>query len=72
MQLTNKTQTVAIAAVVIVVLGASTYAGISILNSNPPDVSITLTLLENAGVMIEAAGLRIYIDPYDLPNNYSS
>jgi L-ascorbate metabolism protein UlaG (beta-lactamase superfamily) len=72
MQLTNKTQTVVIAAVVIVVLGASTFAGISILNSSPPDESITLTLLENAGVMIEAEGLRIYIDPFDLPNNHSS
>ncbi len=72
MQLTNKPQTIAIAAVVIVLLGASTYVGISILNSSPPDASITLTLLENAGVMIEAEGLRIYIDPYDLPSNYSS
>ncbi len=72
MQLTNKPQTIVIAAVVIVVISASTFAGISILNSSPPDESITLTLLENAGVMIEAEGLRIYIDPYDLPNNYSS
>jgi L-ascorbate metabolism protein UlaG (beta-lactamase superfamily) len=41
------------------------------LNNDPVDVSIELTLLNNAGVMIEAKGLRIYIDPYDLPANYS-
>jgi L-ascorbate metabolism protein UlaG (beta-lactamase superfamily) len=32
--------------------------------------SIELTLLENAGVMIEAGGMRIYIDPVDLPSEY--
>ncbi|MDF1541055.1 MAG: MBL fold metallo-hydrolase [Candidatus Thorarchaeota archaeon] len=30
-----------------------------------------MTLLENAGVMIEAEGLRIYIDPILLPDNYT-
>jgi len=34
----------------------------------PEDV--VLTLLENAGVMIEAGGLRIYIDPIELPSEY--
>ncbi len=62
---------VAIAAIAIVVLGASTFVGISLLNNPPPNNSITLTLLENAGVMIEAGGLRIYIDPYNIPDNYS-
>ncbi len=33
--------------------------------------TINFTLLYNAGVMIEAKGLRIYIDPYNLPSNYS-
>ena len=43
---------------------------------NPPEgngdtvESIELTLLENAGVMIEAGGMRIYIDPVDLPSEY--
>ncbi|MFW9997212.1 MAG: MBL fold metallo-hydrolase [Candidatus Odinarchaeota archaeon] len=32
---------------------------------------ITVRLLYNAGVMIEAEGTRIYIDPYDLPSNYT-
>jgi L-ascorbate metabolism protein UlaG (beta-lactamase superfamily) len=72
MQVTNRSQIIAIAAIAIVVIGASTYLGISLLNNPPPSNSITLTLLENAGVMIEAAGLRIYIDPFNIPDNYSS
>jgi len=32
--------------------------------------SINVTLLTNAGVMIEAKGMRIYIDPIDLPSEY--
>ncbi|MFW9794041.1 MAG: MBL fold metallo-hydrolase [Candidatus Thorarchaeota archaeon] len=73
MQITKTSQTVAIAAIVIVVIGASTFVGLSLINNTPPpDESITLKLLENAGVMIEAQGLRIYIDPYDIPSNYSS
>ncbi|MCG3222677.1 MAG: MBL fold metallo-hydrolase [Candidatus Heimdallarchaeota archaeon] len=32
---------------------------------------INFNLLENAGVMIEAKGVRIYIDPINLPDNYS-
>jgi L-ascorbate metabolism protein UlaG (beta-lactamase superfamily) len=31
---------------------------------------INVTLLNNAGVMIEANGMRIYIDPVDLPSEY--
>jgi L-ascorbate metabolism protein UlaG (beta-lactamase superfamily) len=76
MQLASKPQTIAIAAIVIVVIGASTYVGLSLINNNtnnspPPDDSIKIKLLENAGIMIEAEGLRIYIDPYELPANYS-
>jgi len=43
---------------------------------NPPEddgdttEGVTLTLLTNAGVMIEAGGTRIYIDPVDLPSEY--
>ena len=39
-----------------------------LLNNNN---DITVNLLTNAGVMIEANGLRIYIDPIDLAYNYS-
>ena len=31
---------------------------------------VNVTLLSNAGVLIEADDLRIYIDPIDLPNEY--
>ena len=34
------------------------------------DSDVNVTLLSNAGVMIEADGMRIYIDPVDLPNSY--
>ena len=32
--------------------------------------AINVTLLTNAGVMIEARGMRIYIDPVELPSEY--
>jgi L-ascorbate metabolism protein UlaG (beta-lactamase superfamily) len=32
--------------------------------------AVELTLLENAGVMIEAGEIRVYIDPVDLPSEY--
>jgi L-ascorbate metabolism protein UlaG (beta-lactamase superfamily) len=38
-------------------------------NSETPD-GVKLTLLTNAGVMIEARGMRIYIDPIELPSEY--
>jgi len=43
---------------------------------SPPDddgdttEGVKLTLLANAGIMIEAGGTRIYIDPVDLPSEY--
>jgi L-ascorbate metabolism protein UlaG (beta-lactamase superfamily) len=37
-----------------------------------PEGSARITLLTNAGVMIEAEGLRIYIDPIELPASYGS
>jgi L-ascorbate metabolism protein UlaG (beta-lactamase superfamily) len=37
----------------------------------PVGPSVKLTLLDNAGVMIEADGLRIYIDPIELPSTYA-
>lgn len=72
MQVTNRSQVLAIAVIVIVAVGATTFVGISLFNTPSQDDSIKLTLLDNAGVMIEAAGLRIYIDPINLPDNYST
>ncbi|MHA2247107.1 MAG: MBL fold metallo-hydrolase [Candidatus Hodarchaeales archaeon] len=39
---------------------------------NNSTAGISVTLLNNAGVMIEAEDTRIYIDPYDLPSRYSN
>ena len=41
------------------------------LPSTQPATEVKLTLLLNAGVMIEAKGLRIYIDPLYLSSNYT-
>jgi L-ascorbate metabolism protein UlaG (beta-lactamase superfamily) len=34
--------------------------------------SVHFTLLENAGVMIEADGYRVYVDPINLPQTYAN
>ncbi|TFH02227.1 MAG: MBL fold metallo-hydrolase [Candidatus Thorarchaeota archaeon] len=36
-----------------------------------PPTEITMKLLNNAGVMIEVDGVRIYIDPLYIPSNYT-
>jgi L-ascorbate metabolism protein UlaG (beta-lactamase superfamily) len=57
---------------VVVVVGA--IAAIPLLNPNPTnqdDGSITVTLLYNAGVMIETGDVRIYVDPFDLNSTYA-
>ncbi|MFX0053140.1 MAG: MBL fold metallo-hydrolase [Candidatus Hermodarchaeota archaeon] len=42
-----------------------------ILNSDSNE-RITVTLLDNAGAMIEVEDTRIYIDPFNLPSNFSN
>ncbi|NHI89329.1 MAG: MBL fold metallo-hydrolase [Candidatus Thorarchaeota archaeon] len=71
---TGKTQTIAVVAILVVVMGGGVVAGYMLLNPPPSSTtgSVTLTLLYNAGVMIEANGMRIYVDPISLPSNYSS
>ena len=44
--------------------------GISLMNTN--NNLIRFNKLENAGVMIEAYGTRIYIDPINLPQSYEA
>jgi L-ascorbate metabolism protein UlaG (beta-lactamase superfamily) len=70
----SKPQTIAVLVILAVVMGTGVFAGVMIMSNPPPseDNSIKLTLLDNAGVMIEAEGMRIYIDPYNLPSNYST
>ena len=52
----------------IVTAAAVVVPTVVVLNNNS---TIEFTLLYNAGVMIEAKGVRIYIDPYNLPSNQS-
>ncbi len=69
MSLTVKMKIIIISLSVIVAAAAiATPTTIVLVNKNS---SIHINLLENAGVMIEAKGVRIYIDPINLPDNYS-
>ena len=70
----TRPQTIAVVVILAVIMGAGVFVGVMILTTPPPsdDSSIKLTLLDNAGVMIEAEGLRIYVDPINLPSNYST
>jgi len=57
-----------------VIIGALVISTSVILVMQPtqePPTEITVNLLSNIGVMIEAKGLRIYIDPLYIPSNYS-
>jgi L-ascorbate metabolism protein UlaG (beta-lactamase superfamily) len=68
-------QTIAVVTILVIGMGAGVFAGYTILNTPPPsseDTSIKLTLLGNAGVLIEADGMCIYVDPLSIPSNYSS
>lgn len=70
----SKPQSIAALAILAVVMGAGVFAGVMIFTNPPPpeDNLIKLTILDNAGVMIEAEGLRIYVDPINLPSDYSA
>jgi L-ascorbate metabolism protein UlaG (beta-lactamase superfamily) len=65
----SKVQVIAL----ITILGVAAIGSIVLVTQFLPTTggTIKLTLLENAGVMIEADGMRIYIDPIELPSNYS-
>lgn len=59
--------------VLVVAVLVSQYTGFPGINVNTGSISadgINVTLLNNAGVMIEAGDTRIYIDPIDLPSEY--
>ncbi|MCG3226079.1 MAG: MBL fold metallo-hydrolase [Candidatus Heimdallarchaeota archaeon] len=70
MSLTKTTKLILIISSSFILVGAAiaTPTTLVLLNKNK---EINFTLLENAGVMIEAKGLRIYVDPINLPDNYS-
>ncbi|MBD3406294.1 MAG: hypothetical protein GF411_09310 [Candidatus Lokiarchaeota archaeon] len=56
---------------VISLVAGTSVMGILVLNQLQEDNTISLTLLENAGLMIETKGLRIYVDPYNLRENWT-
>ncbi|MHA2247105.1 MAG: MBL fold metallo-hydrolase [Candidatus Hodarchaeales archaeon] len=60
---------IAIIGIIVITSGVVVITAV-VLNSTPAGISVRL--LNNAGVMIEAEDTRIYIDPYDLPSRYSS
>ncbi|MFX1563769.1 MAG: MBL fold metallo-hydrolase [Promethearchaeota archaeon] len=67
----SKRAKIFICAVLAVVVVGTPLLAISIINAGVINNTVKLTLLGNAGVMIEQGGLRIYIDPIDLPSSYA-
>jgi len=72
MQLTKRTKIVAIAAVVALVAVAAPVVALTLIGQTTAANGVGLTLLDNAGVMIETRGVRIYVDPINLPSEYES
>ncbi len=60
--------TVTVTAIITIVVVGSSVVAFSFLNQNAN--SIRFTLLDNAGVMIEHQGIRIYVDPINLDSTY--
>ncbi len=70
---TSRTKLILVGALIATVVIVTPLAVLTLLNIQPPPqptLNIRFTLLENAGVMIEHEGVRIYIDPYELPQSY--
>jgi L-ascorbate metabolism protein UlaG (beta-lactamase superfamily) len=55
-------------AVITIVAVAVPLAAFAFMNQN----SVHFRLLDNAGVMIEADGVRVYVDPIELPAEYAA
>ncbi len=73
MKFTRRAKILLAAGIIVVVAVATPLAVLTLLNTSstpPPIHNIRFTLLDNAGVMIEHDGVRIYIDPYNLPSSY--
>jgi L-ascorbate metabolism protein UlaG (beta-lactamase superfamily) len=72
MSFSNKTQVIALIAILGVAAIGSAVLITQFMPNNSSGEEVKLTLLENAGIMIEAGGLRIYVDPIELPSTYST
>lgn len=71
MALTNKPRVIIVVTILVIgVIGVGLYAASLVPTATESD-TLRITLLANAGIMVEADGLRIYVDPVDLPENYT-
>lgn len=68
MPLSKNAKILLVVVVIASVAVAVPVIGFSLLQSN----GVHFTLLENAGVMIEADGYRVYVDPINLPQSYAN
>lgn len=67
MTLTNKMKTI-IGISIVILTGAIVIPSVVVPITSK---TVSFSLLYNAGIMIETRGVRIYVDPIDLPENYS-
>lgn len=58
--------------IVAVVVIAAVSVAVPLIGFTMLRPSVHFTLLENAGVMIEADGVRVYVDPISLPAHYEN
>ena len=80
MPIQNNTRIVAVMAILLIGVAATAVMAIQLMNNsstdnNTPDVipsTLNVTLLYNAGVMIETNETRLYIDPYELNSTYEA
>jgi L-ascorbate metabolism protein UlaG (beta-lactamase superfamily) len=71
MALTNKPRVIIVVTILVIgVIGVGLIAASLVPTATESD-TLRITLLANAGIMVEADGLRIYVDPVDLPENYT-
>jgi len=72
MPIQNNSRTIAVMAILLVGVAATAAVAVQLVNTPPPDLpTLDVTLLANAGVMIETSDTRIYIDPYLLNSTFA-
>jgi L-ascorbate metabolism protein UlaG (beta-lactamase superfamily) len=76
MPIQNNARVFAIIAILLIGVGATAVVAVQLLNVPPDDASapttLNVTLLTNAGVMIETNETRIYIDPIQLNSTFAN
>jgi len=73
MPIQSNSKILAIVAILLIGVAASAYVAFQLVNppTTPTGPHIDITLLYNAGVMIETEETRIYIDPYELNSTFA-